>query len=155
MIVSSWLWLLSLLKVWFWSFWTTLLWSMLSLFVVPSYFVITENSETSEVKQIEQIEQTDPTISKEAVTWKEFSNNTLILDINKYDEQVVNNFLKKYNLKLIDKLDATQKLIVQFDKSLTEEELSKYVFEFEKEDWINIVLKNYVEEIWFKVNQDK
>jgi hypothetical protein len=48
---------------------------------------------------------------------------------------------------LIDKLDATQKLIVQFDKSLTEEELSKYVFEFEKEDWINIALKDYVVEI--------
>lgn len=155
MIVSSWLWLLSLLKAWFWSFWTTLLWSMLSLFVVPSYFVITDDIETSEVKPIEQIEQTDPTISKDSVSWKEFSNNTLILDINKYDEQVVNNFLKKYNLKLIDKLDATQKLIVQFDKSLTEVELSKYVFEFEKEDWINIVLKNYVEEIWFKDNQDK
>ncbi len=149
MIVSSWFWLLSLLKTWFWFFWATLLWSMLSLFIVPSYSVITENTETSEVKQIEQ---TDPTISKEAVTWKEFSNNTLILDINKYDEQVVNNFLKKYNLKLIDKLDATQKLIVQFDKSLTEEELSKYVFEFEKEDWINIALKDYVVEIWFKAN---
>ena len=149
MIVSSWFWLLSLLKTWFWFFWATLLWSMLSLFIVPSYSVITENTETSEVKQIEQ---TDPNISKEAVTWKEFSNNTLILDINKYDEQVVNNFLKKYNLKLIDKLDATQKLIVQFDKSLTEEELSKYVFEFEKEDWINIVLKDYVVEIWFKAN---
>jgi hypothetical protein len=38
---------------------------MLSLFIVPSYSVITENTETSEVKQIEQ---TDPTISKEAVT---------------------------------------------------------------------------------------
>lgn len=149
MIVSSWFWLLSLLKTWFWFFWATLLWSMLSLFIVPSYSVITENTETSEVKQIEQ---TNPTISKEAVTWKEFSNNTLILDINKYDEQVVNNFLKKYNLKLIDKLDATQKLIVQFDRSLTEEELSKYVFEFEKEDWINIVLKDYVVEIWFKAN---
>lgn len=149
MIVSSWFWLLSLLKTWFWFFWATLLWSMLSLFIVPSYSVITENTETSEVKQIEQ---TDPTISKESVTWKEFSNNTLILDINKYDEQVVNNFLKKYNLKLVDKLDATQKLIVQFDKSLTEEELSKYVFEFEKEDWINIVLKDYVVEIWFKAN---
>lgn len=149
MIVSSWFWLLSLLKTWFWFFWATLLWSMLSLFIVPTYSVVTENTQTSEVKQIEQ---TDPTISKEAVTWKEFSNNTLILDINKYDEQVVNNFLKKYNLKLIDKLDATQKLIVQFDKSLTEEELSKYVFEFEKEDWINIVLKDYVVEIWFKAN---
>lgn len=149
MIVSSWFWLLSLLKTWFWFFWATLLWSMLSLFIVPSYSVITENTETSEVKQIEK---TDPTISKESVTWKEFSNNTLILDINKYDEQVVNNFLKKYNLKLVDKLDATQKLIVQFDKSLTEEELSKYVFEFEKEDWINIVLKDYVVEIWFKAN---
>lgn len=149
MIVSSWFWLLSLLKTWFWFFWATLLWSMLSLFIAPTYSVVTENTETSEVKQIEQ---TDPTISKEAVTWKEFSNNTLILDINKYDEQVVNNFLKKYNLKLIDKLDATQKLIVQFDKSLTEEELSKYVFEFEKEDWINIVLKDYVVEIWFKAN---
>lgn len=149
MIVSSWFWLLSLLKTWFWFFWATLLWSMLSLFIAPTYSVVTENTQTSEVKQIEQ---TDPTISKEAVTWKEFSNNTLILDINKYDEQVVNNFLKKYNLKLIDKLDATQKLIVQFDKSLTEEELSKYVFEFEKEDWINIVLKDYVVEIWFKAN---
>jgi len=149
MIVSSWFWLLSLLKTWFWFFWTTLLWSMLSLFIVPTYSVVTENTQTSEVKQIEQ---TDSTISKEAVTWKEFSNNTLILDINKYDEQVVNNFLKKYNLKLIDKLDATQKLIVQFNKSLTEEELSKYVFEFEKEDWINIVLKDYVVEIWFKAN---
>lgn len=151
MIVSSWFWLLSLLKTWFWFFWATLLWSMLSLFIAPTYSVVTENTETSEVKQIEQ---TDPTISKEAVTWKEFSNNTLILDINKYDEQVVNNFLKKYNLKLVDKLDATQKLIVQFDKSLTEEELSKYVFEFEKEDWINIVLKDYVVEIWFKANWD-
>lgn len=149
MIVSSWFWLLSLLKTWFWFFWATLLWSMLSLFIAPTYSVVTENTQTSEVKQIEQ---TDPTISKEAVTWKEFSNNTLILDINKYDEKVVNNFLKKYNLKLIDKLDATQKLIVQFDKSLTEEELSKYVFEFEKEDWINIVLKDYVVEIWFKAN---
>ena len=149
MIVSSWFWLLSLLKTWFWFFWATLLWSMLSLFIAPTYSVVTENTQTSEVKQIEQ---TDPTISKEAVTWKEFSNNTLILDINKYDEQVVNNFLKKYNLKLVDKLDATQKLIVQFDKSLTEEELSKYVFEFEKEDWINIVLKDYVVEIWFKAN---
>lgn len=149
MIVSSWFWLLSLLKTWFWFFWATLLWSMLSLFIAPTYSVITENTETSEVKQIEQ---TDPTISKESVTWKEFSNNTLILDINKYDEQVVNNFLKKYDLKLIDKLDATQKLIVQFDRSLTEEELSKYVFEFEKEDWINIVLKDYVVEIWFKAN---